>query len=945
MSGQPLRLGPFIGGLNTASDPTAIADAEVADLTNLELDIDGSLISRPPIQEIVNNTSWTERIIMLGEAVFSGDHYLIASNADGVFHFLDGVWTEITATFQASVAIQFADEVWLVPKPGETADGGRWNPVDGFRTVAALPQGQAAIIHKERMFLVPGIDATTNESRLKFSDAGDLTTWPATNFIDVGQGDGQNLVDITVFQDNLLLFKTRTTYVLAYDIRPADAILRQISLTIGADRQFVMVNYENQVYLFHEGWVYEIINYDFHRLNTKVPFVRDETSPSPYSDEKIHLSLVADRLIARFFNRIYVYGLRTRTWSEIRSESDVLHFFGPIVAIHPIDDDHRFYAGSCLIGDTAVMELFDDHVVGRKEQEKDPVDTTANDTFTRTVVDGWGTATSGEVWALSANDGGVDSAPTGQQVEDTFTRSVIGDWGTSDSGHTYVLTSNKVGATYDVDGAKGTVTLGADDLATRAAIQEGGVDIVATDYDNKVTVSSSAVATGEALVGRLLGRFIDPSNFYTCNIAFQTDGNVFIELDKVEAGVGSQLASPVNKGAYLANDEFTVRFQTIGNELKVKLWAAADPEPAAWDIEATDSTFPDPGGVGIRTDRLTGNTNTDPIISYDDLEVLSTEADFQVDGSVGTITGARAGAEIRQASLGISLTDVDVVWTTSTDTLGSVATDNFESTVRVRHDVAADTYYTCRVKFQPDDTIELNIRKTINSVRTTLVFENTGISYAVGERIRCRFRAQGVDLQAKIWKETEEEPPNWRIETTDSEISAAGDVSLAQKLWDGIADPITLSYDDLEVKDVSQVALFDIECSVKTKNFDMAVSHQFKRLWWWGADVSTDRDITGTAAPVIVAFNVTWGDLSSHAWETLNTWAQPLAESSAVVTVQPTGTGTARRFAKFLKSLRYRQINFQVELVTDGSTLDGPARLFTMTIITATKQRVPKGVN
>ena len=44
---EALRLGPFVGGINTASDATAVADSELVDCVNFELDIDGSLVGRP----------------------------------------------------------------------------------------------------------------------------------------------------------------------------------------------------------------------------------------------------------------------------------------------------------------------------------------------------------------------------------------------------------------------------------------------------------------------------------------------------------------------------------------------------------------------------------------------------------------------------------------------------------------------------------------------------------------------------------------------------------------------------------------------------------------------------------------------------------------------------------------------------------------------------------
>jgi hypothetical protein len=346
MVGAPLRLGPFTEGLNTGSDITAIADSELSECHNLELDIDGSLISRTPIQENIGHISWTERILIIGEGFFGTNQYLIGSNANGVYHFLNGVWTLITSTFQAAVAIQYADKVYLVPHPS-SGTGGKWDPSGGFVSVAAIPKGQAAVIHKERLFIAPGAESTTNTSRLVFSDSGNFDSWPGANFADVGQGDGSKLIDLTVFQDNLLLFKNQSTYIMSYDVRPADAVLRKISLTIGVNAQNNLVNYENQVYIFHNGWVYEIINYDFNRLNTKVPFVKDQTLPAgfTFADESVFLCLLGDRLLCRFFKKTYVYGLRTRTWSEWQSNQDSLQYYGPIKVLHKSTGD-EWYSGS-----------------------------------------------------------------------------------------------------------------------------------------------------------------------------------------------------------------------------------------------------------------------------------------------------------------------------------------------------------------------------------------------------------------------------------------------------------------------------------------------------------------------------------------------------------------------------------------------------------------------
>lgn len=589
MGGEAVRLGPFTGGLNTISDPTTIADVELAECLNFEQDLDGSLKSRPPFKEIAGHANFTERTVFLNEAVFGSDHYLIASNVNGVYHFINGAFTLITNTFEAGAAVQYADKVYLVPKPGSANPGGKWDPSAGFTAVAAIPQGQAAVVHKERLYICPGIKSTTNYSRLKFSDPSNLDSYPAGNFIDVRQGDGTKLVDLTVYQDNLLLFKEQSSHLLAYDTRPDDAVLRPISDTIGVNRQWNVVNYENQVYIFSGGWVYEITNLDFLRLNVKVPFIRDETSPSAFSDEFIFLCLLGDRLVCRYYKKVYVYGLRTRTWSEWESKENTLHYFGPISVVRPATGD-EWYAGSNIQSTKTVVQFFDKS--------------------TSTTVE----------MPLSAS--------------------------------LRLATANNAGS-----------------VST----------FVTTDADS----------------------------------------------------------SDMNIGDY-------VQLYTSGDVLK--------------------------------------------------------------EGTVFRITAkASAGG-------------------------------------------------------------------------------NTTVSFT----------------------------PNAAVSTASTN----------------------------KMKTVPRVF-----CSAKTKNFDMAISHQFKRLWWWGASISTNNEIFGLITPITTSFLVTWDDLANYTWDQLYTWDQPLQAPTYTQTIIPTGQGVVRQAVKFLKSIRYLQVNFKVQLTTVGNTADGPAKLFTMIAWTEPKQVVSKAVS
>lgn len=361
MPGEPVRLGPFSGGLNTLSDLTSLADTELADCVNFELDLDGSLLSRPPITVHDAATFGAGAIRHLGFAVISGTTYHIASGGGSTYQSTDGqTWNLITNTFAASAMAQYADKAWLINSSGA---GGSWAPVGGFSAVASMPSGTAAVMLKERMYIVGN---ATNPSRLFWSNVTNPAVWTVgTDFADINPGDGQFLVDIAVFNDNLVIFKNDSTYSFPFDTGPSTGTLRRISSTIGATRRNCVVLYEQNMYVYHEGNVYEVVNYDFSRINSKVPFFYDPTAPSAFTDE-VFISLVGDRLLVRYYNRIYVFGLRTRTWTRWTSTL----YFGPLRGA-PVDTtaavNNPFYGGACVTADNKLFRIDDGFNSTREE--------------------------------------------------------------------------------------------------------------------------------------------------------------------------------------------------------------------------------------------------------------------------------------------------------------------------------------------------------------------------------------------------------------------------------------------------------------------------------------------------------------------------------------------------------------------------------------------------
>ena len=367
-----LRLGPFTGGMNIGSDPVLIADNELITCLNLELDIDGSLVSRPAIQ-VTQEGAQNQRLLIFGSVVFSGVLYLFATRNGATFVSSNegATWTELNpgaASRECKTMEVYANTVWLPATPTSANGGISWTPGGGAVAVAAMPRGEKCIVHKNRLYICPGNTATSNESRLHFSDAADFTTW--TDFVDVQPGDGDTLNNVVVYQDNLLLFKGESTHVLAYDLDPADAILREINPVVGSDGSLGVTQYENTVYVLHRNKVYEVINYNFNIINLKLPLVFDNELPTLATTrfEPQHLSLLGERLIVRYYNKTYAYNIRTKTWSEWaktdNSQTTEWHIFGPLVRTRDtsgsgLDEYFTGYSFTVSSGGYKVIKIID----------------------------------------------------------------------------------------------------------------------------------------------------------------------------------------------------------------------------------------------------------------------------------------------------------------------------------------------------------------------------------------------------------------------------------------------------------------------------------------------------------------------------------------------------------------------------------------------------------
>lgn len=345
MAASPVQIGPFVGGLNTYSDPTAVGDNEVIELVNFEVDLDGSLVSRPPII-YENDTPGAAPLRLLGYYLSpEGTNYLIGATNTATYYMLNDMWTLITNTFGATDFVQYANKAWLVAPPTNpvTAGGGKWDPTSGYVAVAAMKKGSTAVVYKERMFIAEGGDADT-ANRVYFSNPANLDTWSASDFVDVKAGDGQQILEMRLFMDVIVIFKQDSTYIYSYDSSPARGSIRSISTSIGVAGKDCVIEYENNLYVFHDKNVYSMINWNFDKLNVKVPFKYSNVNLA-LTSQNYCMSLVGNRLIVRYYDSYYVYGLITKIWTTWES-SFYLGRFVPIPYGSDIPENATYLASS-----------------------------------------------------------------------------------------------------------------------------------------------------------------------------------------------------------------------------------------------------------------------------------------------------------------------------------------------------------------------------------------------------------------------------------------------------------------------------------------------------------------------------------------------------------------------------------------------------------------------
>lgn len=351
---EPIKIGPFLGGLNTFSDPTAVADEDATELLNFDVDLDGALISRPPIQRTIAQSShYSNRVLGIYTNITSGKSYIIYSGKDATdvdrtyfYNLTDNVVGTVTATIAAAVMVQWQNKAWLIAPPGAASPGGSWDGTT-FTAVATMPKGETAVVHKNYLFIGTGAKNTTNPSRVYWSKINDPTDWTDANaFNGIGDGDGQPLIALHSWNGTIVCWKSKSTYSYGFESQPGKGQIQVVSATIGLDNADCFTEVENVIYLMFESDIFSISNWVWEQQNVKVPFeYRNQYLGTTWSNAS--LSNINGRVLCRFYDNIYVFGTKTRTWALWQTQWTP-HKFVKSPIVDPVTGIQQFYCGNYL---------------------------------------------------------------------------------------------------------------------------------------------------------------------------------------------------------------------------------------------------------------------------------------------------------------------------------------------------------------------------------------------------------------------------------------------------------------------------------------------------------------------------------------------------------------------------------------------------------------------
>lgn len=317
-------------GLNLREPEGMVQDDELVSCINFNIGRAGELTKRTGFA-ILHNASTLPNapVELLGQYETLNYSQIIAKCGGSLWHSSDGsTWTEIafaTEDYAANVTwgVQYANKFYILRYDAIMME---WNGTT-LTEIAGTPSATFGLVYKDRLFTCNWKEEGA-ESRLKFSEPGDLTSWPVENFIDVSQGDGDFLTCCAVIHDLLIVFKTKTTWGLYTTGAPSQWTLRNSNPEIGCISKSTPREIEGFLYFVGVRGVYKTDGNIFEDISASIQTVFNNRVIANSTVDIDSASWWEDRYILFFHPtastyQYFVYHLRTGGWTEWQFSEEI----------------------------------------------------------------------------------------------------------------------------------------------------------------------------------------------------------------------------------------------------------------------------------------------------------------------------------------------------------------------------------------------------------------------------------------------------------------------------------------------------------------------------------------------------------------------------------------------------------------------------------------------
>lgn len=200
-------------------------------------------------------------------------------------------------------------------------------------------------------------------------------------------------------------------------------------------------------------------------------------------------------------------------------------------------------------------------------------------------------------------------------AQDSYSRSLSDSWGTADTGGSYVYSGGtNANQAFDVNGTVGTVLVSSNNTGREAILQNTAV----VNADITFRVQTDKVSSRASQEVYFLAREISADSMYRGRIRFYGNGEVFVQAIRGLNGSWFNLGSntKVNGLTHTPNSYIWVRAQVTGTNpttIRIRVWADGQMEPGNWAYTVTDSSaaLQVAGSVGLRA--YVGNASNAPV--------------------------------------------------------------------------------------------------------------------------------------------------------------------------------------------------------------------------------------------------------------------------------------------------------------------------------------------